>query len=240
MGTSGLTIYVLSGDSLLQARWQPLQQAPHAFEFHHNSERLLQALRASKDKGNPIVVIDAGGPATPAWKDPFWTQLSQQSRWVYATTAPSEEEGLTAIQAGAVGYCHLYAALPTWLQVIDVIQSGQLWIGKQILGRLLSQLSNQFTQPMHSKDPTERSIPSTVTANQPSRPNATGAWQQILTAREVEVAKRAAWGDSNAAIADALGITERTVKAHVSTIFTKLSVGDRLQLALLVHGVQRT
>jgi DNA-binding NarL/FixJ family response regulator len=35
-----------------------------------------------------------------------------------------------------------------------------------------------------------------------------------------------------------LGITERTVKAHLTSIFEKLDVADRLQLALRVHGVK--
>ena len=41
----------------------------------------------------------------------------------------------------------------------------------------------------------------------------------------------------HAQIAEALGITERTVKAHLSAVFEKLGVSDRLQLALLVHGI---
>lgn len=240
MGTTGSTIYVLSGDSLLQTRWQPLQHAPHTFEFHHNPEHLLHTLAVRQNWGNPIVVIDAGSPGTPTWQGPFWAKLSRRSRWIYATTTPSEQEGLTAIQAGAVGYCHLYAALPTWLQVIDVVHSGQLWIGKQILGRLLSQLSYQFVHPLNRKKSSDQAAHPTAVPSKSQPRTTTVAWQHTLTAREVEVAERASWGDSNAAIADALGITERTVKAHISTIFAKLSVADRLQLALLVHGVKRT
>jgi len=35
-----------------------------------------------------------------------------------------------------------------------------------------------------------------------------------------------------------MGISERTVKAHLTSIFEKLDVADRLQLALLVHGIK--
>jgi DNA-binding NarL/FixJ family response regulator len=35
-----------------------------------------------------------------------------------------------------------------------------------------------------------------------------------------------------------MGITERTVKAHLSAAFEKLGVRDRMQLALLVNGVE--
>ena len=63
-------------------------------------------------------------------------------------------------------------------------------------------------------------------------------WSAPLTEREREVAQLAAIGDSNLTIADALGITERTVKAHLKAVFEKLQVADRLQLALRVHGVR--
>ncbi|EWM44510.1 bacterial regulatory s, luxR family protein [Bordetella holmesii 70147] len=58
-----------------------------------------------------------------------------------------------------------------------------------------------------------------------------------MTAREDTVARHASAGQSNAQIAEQLGITERTVKAHLSAVFEKVGVADRLQLALLVHGV---
>jgi DNA-binding NarL/FixJ family response regulator len=59
-----------------------------------------------------------------------------------------------------------------------------------------------------------------------------------LTAREREIAKLAARGTSNLQIAETCDISERTVKAHMSSIFDKLSITDRLQLALRVHGIQ--
>ncbi len=58
-----------------------------------------------------------------------------------------------------------------------------------------------------------------------------------LTEREREVAKRAAQGAANKIIARELGISERTVKAHLSAAFDKLQVPDRVQLALRVNGV---
>lgn len=53
-----------------------------------------------------------------------------------------------------------------------------------------------------------------------------------LTARQLEVAERVSHGESNKAIARSLDITERTVKAHLTAIFERLGITDRLQLAL--------
>ena len=53
-----------------------------------------------------------------------------------------------------------------------------------------------------------------------------------LSAREREVAEAVAEGLTNKQVAARLGITERTVKAHLATVFEKTGVRDRLQLAL--------
>ena len=52
-----------------------------------------------------------------------------------------------------------------------------------------------------------------------------------LSARELEVARLAARGMSNPAIADELFVSVATVKTHVSHILTKLGLGSRVQLA---------
>ncbi|QWF78541.1 response regulator [Amycolatopsis sp. CA-230715] len=59
-----------------------------------------------------------------------------------------------------------------------------------------------------------------------------------LSAREREVAIEIGRGLSNAEIAGKLYMSEATVKAHVSRLLTKLNVNNRVQIAILVHGVQ--
>jgi DNA-binding NarL/FixJ family response regulator len=58
----------------------------------------------------------------------------------------------------------------------------------------------------------------------------------MLTRREQEVARAVANGSSNKEVARQLGITERTVKAHIGAVFQKLNARDRLHLALIVNG----
>ncbi|HEV8319960.1 MAG TPA: helix-turn-helix transcriptional regulator [Vicinamibacterales bacterium] len=56
----------------------------------------------------------------------------------------------------------------------------------------------------------------------------------VLSPRERQIASAVAEGMSNRDIASALGITEQTVKNHLTAIFTKMKVTSRLQLALAV------
>lgn len=55
---------------------------------------------------------------------------------------------------------------------------------------------------------------------------------ELLTKREVEVLRLLAYGSYNKDIGEALNISERTVKNHISSIFKKIDVGDRTQAAI--------
>ena len=60
-----------------------------------------------------------------------------------------------------------------------------------------------------------------------------------LTHREYDIAVRVGNGENNKQIAKSCGITERTVKAHLTEVFQKLGVTDRLNLALVLSADDR-
>jgi len=66
-----------------------------------------------------------------------------------------------------------------------------------------------------------------------------GAGVDALTSREREVLAELAKGRSNREIARTLGVSEKTVKAHVSSVLAKLGVQDRTQAALLAVRHER-
>ncbi|PKO46491.1 MAG: helix-turn-helix transcriptional regulator [Betaproteobacteria bacterium HGW-Betaproteobacteria-4] len=122
-----------------------------------------------------------------------------------------------AFALGASGCCNTYAAPEVLRQVALVVQNGGLWIGQSLLRRLVGSTSRAIEARAE------------VTAD---------TWSALLSERESQVAKLVAGGASNKEIADQLAITERTVKAHLSAIFEKLGVRDRLQLSLRINGVK--
>ena len=65
-----------------------------------------------------------------------------------------------------------------------------------------------------------------------SRRTASPAAASPLTDREAEVLDMVTQGHPNKVIARRLGISERTVKAHLTSIFPRLGVADRTQAAL--------
>jgi DNA-binding NarL/FixJ family response regulator len=128
---------------------------------------------------------------------------------------PTDEEALAAFAAGARGYCNTHAASLLLIQIAAVVLQGGLWIGESLMQRLVS-----ATSRLQGGIAPAKSV----------------AWSKGLTDREKQVASTLARGASNKEIARALGITERTVKAHVGAILDKLQVRDRLQLSLIVNG----
>lgn len=161
-----------------------------------------------------LVMIDSAMPGIPDWNDDWWKEKTASSRIIYTNTITSDEEAYLALQAGCVGYCHAVAPLETLQQVLTVARNGGIWAGRSLVQRMLSAIKNL---PMPSENP---------------------LLLAPLSEREKEVAQLAGVGASNKLIARELAITERTVKAHLSSIFEKLQIEDRVQLALWVNGVR--
>lgn len=132
---------------------------------------------------------------------------------VVLANAPDQAEALYALSLGAVGYSHAYATAEALTEIRTVIEHGGLWLGNSLLQKLI-EVSTKLT--------------STQTDH-------VEALLSQLTQREREVAVEAAKGLSNKEIARILEITERTVKAHLASIFERLKVKDRLHLALILN-----
>lgn len=133
---------------------------------------------------------------------------------------PGDDQGLAALKAGVVGYCNGHAAPAVLRLVADTVRNGGLWVGQSLLQRLLGGIARAAAKKY---TPPELFV-----------------WASGLTEREIEVARAAASGLANKEIANRLDITERTVKAHLGSVFDKLKLRDRMHLTLLVNGVVKS
>lgn len=152
---------------------------------------------------------------------PAFQQLSEvQARlgnriYIVLSDLPNDDEALASFASNAKAYCNSHATSQLLKQIESVVEQGGLWIGESLMQRLLTMDRRPARQD-----------PQAAPRNN---------WADILTQRELEVARTIAAGASNKEIANQLGITERTVKAHIGAIFEKLKVRDRLQLAMLIR-----
>ena len=130
---------------------------------------------------------------------------------------PSENDAMAALAAGAAGYCNGHAAATVLRQVAMAVENGGIWVGQGLMQRLLAATARILPEPAADS----------------------AVWRQTLTAREQEAAVLLAKGCSNKEIARQLDITERTVKSHVGAMLEKLGVRDRLQLSLIINGIEK-
>lgn len=155
---------------------------------------------------------DLSGPAGIAGLLSF----SPATHVIALSHQPNDDEGIAVLRAGARGYCNAYIDPRLLAKAVTTVQNGEAWVGRRLTDRLVALVG----QPIAAQVDTDYG-------------------QDVLdalTAREQEIARHIGGGSSNRAIAQRLGITERTVKAHLGSVFAKLGVHDRLQLALLVTG----
>ena len=143
--------------------------------------------------------------------------LNLPANFVILADAPSEAITVQALEAGAAGCCNTYAAPDVLRQVDVVVANGGLWVGRSLLQHVLASTQRILEKKAES---------------------APQDWQLLLSGREITVAQLVGQGASNKEVARQLDIAERTVKAHLTAIFEKLQVRDRLQLSLRINGVR--
>lgn len=121
---------------------------------------------------------------------------------VILTTYNEDDLMIRGLQAGARGYLLKDSSRENLLDAIQAAARGETLLKPDILARVLA------PRP----DPKPAPVPQTESA---------------LTERELEVLQATARGERNKEIAYKLGITERTVKAHLASIYQKFGVDSR-------------
>ena len=130
---------------------------------------------------------------------------------IIVTGAGMDEEAiLKAIASGAKGYVDEAAAAAEFVQAIRIVSQGSVWAPRRVLSMFIERVS---------------SAPGRIFP----------AGRVTFTDREKEVLEMLVAGRSNKEIGSALGIEERTVKAHVAKLMRKVGVQNRI--ALSVHAI---
>jgi DNA-binding NarL/FixJ family response regulator len=130
---------------------------------------------------------------------------------VMVTMLEDDASVFSAMRAGARGYVLKGAKPDELVQTICAVASGQALFSPAIASRIMRFFKEQ-------SDFTTGSIPEDAFPE--------------LTPRELEVLELIARGDQNHKIAEKLVITDKTVRNHITSIFSKLQVADRAQAVI--------
>ena len=174
----------------------------------------VEALHMVRTLRPDILLLDLAMPKMPgieALRE--ITTENADTRTIVLTGQIDKRQILESLQLGARGVVLKDAAVAHLAACIRAVMQGQYWLdGRPVtnLVQVLRELTAQTAPP----------------------PRKTFG----LTARELEVVTLITEGSTNKDIAETFGISEETVKRHLTNIFNKIGVGNRLELALFAFN----
>lgn len=133
----------------------------------------------------------------------------------------TRQQNLEAVRLGVRGLVTRDTTTNLIFKSIRTVMAGQYWIGRDAISDLIEcLLPGQASQPTDADAETEMDP------------------RFRLTQRELQIVAAVVAGYANKEIADRLSLSENTVKHHLSSVFAKLGVANRLELALFAINHQ--
>ena len=142
--------------------------------------------------------------------------LVPEARVLVLTTFEDDDEVLAAIDAGAAGYMLKASPAEKLVEAICTVMRGGSPLEPSVASKVMAELARLSRR--QSEERCQRLA-------------------DPLSARELEVLRALCEGLSNKEIAAKLGLTEGTVKNHMTQVLSKLGVLDRTQAALRAHAL---
>lgn len=148
---------------------------------------------------------------------PDFRKVAMNSRVLVLTGLRSSESQRQAMRAGAMGIVLKEHAAEVLIKAINKVHEGEVWLDRLMMGKVMQEIAEE-----KQGDPDKDKIAS-------------------LTEREREVIGLVGEGLKNKQIAERMFISETTVTHHLSSVFSKLTVSDRLELLIYAfrHGLAK-
>jgi DNA-binding NarL/FixJ family response regulator len=141
-------------------------------------------------------------------------KTAEEARILILTGLHDPQEHRRAVQLGAMGVVIKETSSDLLLKAIQKIREGEFWLDRFTTASLLTDM-RQANKPKKQETPDDK--------------------KEKLTVREREVITLVGEGLRNKQIADRLCISESTVRHHLTSIFEKLGVTDRLELLIFAY-----
>jgi DNA-binding NarL/FixJ family response regulator len=215
-----IKVLLVDDDALVRAGLRMILSSADDLLVVGEAEDGAQVVAAVREHKPDVVLMDIrmagmdGITATTALR-----RLDPTPQVIVLTTFQADELVLSALRAGASGFLVKDTPPAEIINAIRVVSTGDAIISPSVTRTLLA----HFTDGQASE-----------------RRRAAAQRLATLTDREREVAVSIGSGASNAEIAASLFMSEATVKAHVSRLFTKLGVASRVQVAIVVHDAAQS
>lgn len=176
------------------------------FKTAYNLESLEDEI---KNDENAVVIVDFDTASHETNKLISLNKLPKNT--IVLEKSPQIQTGKKLIGIGVKAYGNSRMSKENFNQMFDAVKEGKTWTYPKLTASLVSKTNTESLSEESLK-----------------------MIQNRLTQKEIEIVYLILKGLTNDAIAQEENITTRTVKAHVSSIFSKLHVNDRVSLILLL------
>ena len=217
----GLSLIIIASPRAeLTARWSQAFQREYAIHVVTDRIALERGMASLKPA---ILLLDLALPKLAKGRGTAAIQrLCSSAKTIVFAKNLNDKEGAAMLKVGARGYCSSDIGPRGIKRIVEMVKKGEIWVGRKVIHHLLEDLA--FLT---------RRLQKNLHGNPDGR-------LDCLTPREREIVHQIGNGASNKEIASRLNVSEKTVKAHLTGIFRKLEVSDRLHLALLVTNSDRS
>ena len=210
-------VLIASDDQALTTRMARILEASCSLSY---APAWADALKSIKHHREHILLLDPGliqGAPRQSIAEVSAASPATQIMIIETPSRPGIDQ-IAFFNAGVHGFCKDDISPELMKKAVDAVIKGELWMPRSLITRIV----NEYTLNRQSA----------ATLNGQSDKSV-----ECLTPRELEVARMVHMGGNNKTIARQLNISERTVKSHLSAIFRKLNIENRLHLALYFNEI---
>jgi two-component system nitrate/nitrite response regulator NarL len=210
-----IRIVILDNQTMVRAGLRLFIEAQAGLEVAAEAGTLAEGLELATKLMPDIILLDIN--LVPDLNFEIIPQLintSERARVILITRDYNSQVYLKAMEVGVMGVVTKTQQPEVLIKSIEKVHAGEVWMERSILGNLLSRLINN----RHSSE-TEPEMERLAK----------------LSDREKQVIALIAQGLKNKQIAAKLCLSETTVRHHLTSIYSKLGVSDRLELLVYAH-----
>jgi DNA-binding NarL/FixJ family response regulator len=213
-------VLLVDDDALVRAGLRMILSSADDIEVVGEADDGARAVAAVRQHRPDVVLMDIrmaemdGITATTALR-----RLNPAPQVIVLTTFQADEQVMSALRAGAGGFLVKDTPPMDIIAAVRRVAAGDAMLSPSVTRTLLAHFGDAAAGDRH---------------------RVAGERLAALTEREREVAVAVASGATNAEVASSLFMSEATVKAHVSRLFTKLDVTNRVQIAIVVHDADQS
>ncbi len=210
-----IRILLIDDHTVVRAALRMVIQGEAEFKVVGEAGNKSDGLRLASEEQPDIILLDIDlGGENGVDLIPELIGAAEHARIIILTGVRDPEIHHQAVSLGAMGVVRKEKAIEILIGAIERVHAGEAWLDPSLMAKVLSEMSGIGRRK--KKDPEAAKV-------------------STLTKREREVLVLISEGLKNKEIAERLFISEWTVRHHITSIFNKLGVSDRVELILYAY-----